>query len=83
MNTVDIVNQMIAERAISVRKDKDGANFVEVPNFKPGDTINVAVRVVEGEKEIFHCLQSGAQVDSVFICQKIADNETLMGCLGG
>ncbi len=34
--------------------------------------------VVEGEKEIFHCLQSGVQVDSVFICQKIADNETLL-----
>ena len=42
---------MLKERAIDVRKQKDGDNFVELPDFRPGDSVNIAVRVVEGEKE--------------------------------
>jgi large subunit ribosomal protein L19 len=51
MNTIDIVNQIAIERAIDFRKQKDGENFAEVPSFREGDTMSVAVRVVEGEKE--------------------------------
>jgi large subunit ribosomal protein L19 len=51
MNTIDIVNQIAIERATNNRKKKDGDNFVEVPAFREGDTVSVAVRVVEGEKE--------------------------------
>ena len=39
MNPLIFVNNMIAEKAIEVRKTKDGENFVEVPDFKPGDTV--------------------------------------------
>lgn len=51
MNTLQTIETMLKERAIDVRKQKDGDNFVEIPEFRPGDTVNVAVRVVEGEKE--------------------------------
>ncbi len=46
-----LVENMSTERAVQARKTKDGENYKELPDFKPGDTINVAVRVVEGEKE--------------------------------
>ncbi len=51
MNAIDIVNEMAKEQAIANRKERDGDKFVEVPEVAPGDTVNVAVRVVEGEKE--------------------------------
>jgi RNA methyltransferase, TrmH family len=34
--------------------------------------------VVEGEKEILHCLQSGVSVDSCFICPEIATNQKVV-----
>lgn len=51
MNALDFVQQINVDRAIEIKKVKDGENFAELPNFKPGDEITVAVRVVEGEKE--------------------------------
>ncbi len=51
MNALDFVQQKNVDRAIEIKKVKDGENFVELPSFKPGDEITVAVRVVEGEKE--------------------------------
>lgn len=51
MNPMTLVENMSTERAVQARKTKDGENYKELPDFKPGDTINVAVRVVEGEKE--------------------------------
>lgn len=51
MNKLEYVNELIAERAKDIKKQKDGNNFVETPDFKPGDVVNVAVRIVEGEKE--------------------------------
>lgn len=51
MNKLKYVNELIAERAKDIKRQKDGNNFVETPNFKAGDVVNVAVRIVEGEKE--------------------------------
>lgn len=51
MNTLNVIETLSKERALQSRKNKDGENFVEIPDFKPGDSVNVAVRVVEGEKE--------------------------------
>ena len=51
MNAIDIVNEMAQERALESRKERDGDKFVDVPEgLAPGDTVNIAVRVVEGEK---------------------------------
>jgi len=51
MNKLTVIETLAKERATEIRRQKDGDNFVEVPNFKPGDTVNVAVRVIEGQKE--------------------------------
>jgi large subunit ribosomal protein L19 len=45
-----IETMAIAESAL-LRKEKNSGEAVVVPSFKPGDTINIAVRVIEGDKE--------------------------------
>jgi large subunit ribosomal protein L19 len=78
MNKLDLVNQMAMERAIGSRKEKDGDNFVEIPQFKAGDTVNVAVRVVEGEKERIQNFKGivlakrGSGINETFLVRKIS-----------
>ena len=79
MNAVDIVNEMIQERAVSVRKESDANNYVEIPEFGPGDTLNIAVRVVEGSKERIQYFKGivigirGASVNKTFTIRKISN----------
>lgn len=79
MNTLDLVNQKYIEQALEARRKKDGDNTVEVPNFKPGDTINVAVRVVEGEKERIQNFKGivigrrGSGINETFLIRKISN----------
>lgn len=51
MDKLELVRKRSHERALEIRKEKDGENFAEVPNFKPGDTVIVGYRVTEGNKE--------------------------------
>lgn len=51
MDKLILMNEMFKEKALSIRKEKDGDAFQERPQFKAGDQINVAVRVSEGNKE--------------------------------
>ncbi len=51
MDKLILMNEMFKEKALSIRKEKDGDSFQERPQFKAGDQINVAVRVSEGNKE--------------------------------
>jgi large subunit ribosomal protein L19 len=51
MDKLILVNEMFKEKALNIRKEKDGDSFVERPQFKAGDQVNVAVRVSEGNKE--------------------------------
>ncbi|ROL61630.1 50S ribosomal protein L19 [Bacteroidetes/Chlorobi group bacterium ChocPot_Mid] len=74
-----IVEEMIRERTIEFRKKKDGDNYVEVPEFRPGDTVNVAVRVVEGDKERIQNFKGvvigmrGAGLNQSFVVRKISN----------
>lgn len=74
-----IVEEMIKERTVEFRKKKDGENFVDVPDFRPGDTVNVAVRVVEGEKERIQNFKGvvigmrGAGLNQSFLVRKISN----------
>ncbi|HEY4612126.1 MAG TPA: 50S ribosomal protein L19 [Bacteroidota bacterium] len=51
----------------------------DIPSFKPGDTVNVHVRVVEGDKERVQQFQGvviskrGAGMNSTFTVRKISD----------
>ena len=79
MNTIELINTMSKERAIEARKTKDGENFVEIPEFRPGDTVNVAVRVVEGEKERIQNFKGivisrrGSGISQSFLVRKISN----------
>ncbi len=79
MNALNLVETMAVERAISSRKEKDGDNYVEIPKFKPGDMVNVSVRVVEGEKERIQIFKGivigrrGAGINQTFLVRKISN----------
>ncbi len=51
----------------------------DLPEFKPGDTVNVHVRVVEGDKERIQQFQGvvirirGAGMNSTFTVRKVSD----------
>lgn len=74
-----LIDSLAKERAIEARKQKDGENFVEIPSFKSGDTVNVAVRVVEGEKERIQNYKGivisrrGCGINQTFTVRKISN----------
>ena len=51
MNKLDYVKNVVVEKIEQFKQQKDGENYSPIPNFKAGDIVNVAVRVIEGEKE--------------------------------
>lgn len=79
MNTVDVINEMLVQRAKDFNKAKEGENYTEIPDFKAGDTIEVAVRVVEGEKERIQKFRGivigkrGSKVNETFRVRKISN----------
>ena len=79
MNTVDAINKMSIERVDNYLKEKDGANYTPVPDFKSGDQINVAVRVIEGEKERVQNFKGivigrkGSGINETFLIRKISN----------
>ena len=79
MNTIDMINQMAIERAEAFRRVKDGESFAAVPSFREGDTVSVAVRVVEGEKERIQIFKGiviglrGSDINKTFTVRKISN----------
>lgn len=79
MNTLNLVETMSIERAIAAKKAKEGDNYIEIPDFKPGDTVNVAVRVVEGDKERIQNFKGivlkrrGSGINQTFLVRKISN----------
>lgn len=51
MTSLQYIEQIAKDRVEATKKEKDGDKYQEMPSFAPGDTVNVAVRVIEGEKE--------------------------------
>lgn len=79
MNAINLVDNMSVERAIDGRRIKDGDNYKEMPVFKAGDTVNVAVRVVEGEKERIQSFKGivlsrrGSGINQTFLVRKVSN----------
>lgn len=48
---LQLIETMAIAEAADLRKKKNNGEAVVVPSFKPGDTVSVAVRVIEGDKE--------------------------------
>ncbi|MGA1414966.1 MAG: 50S ribosomal protein L19, partial [Candidatus Kapaibacteriota bacterium] len=48
---VQLVEQKYVQAAQEVRNQKNESGTFIMPDFRPGDTVNIAVRVIEGEKE--------------------------------
>mgnify|MGYP005855513121 CR=1 FL=1 len=48
---IQLIETMAIAESSDMRKSKNNGEAVSIPNFKPGDTVNVAVRVIEGDKE--------------------------------
>lgn len=79
MTTLEYVNSLSIERADNIRKTKDGDNFKAVPEFREGDTVIVAVRVIEGEKERVQNFKGiviglrGAGINKTFTIRKVSN----------
>ena len=79
MEQMALVESMLTARAIDARKQKDGDNFAEIPDFRPGDTVNVAVRVIEGEKERIQNFKGivigrhGSGTSATFLVRKLSN----------
>lgn len=65
--------------AFEMRKAKAGELSPEMPTFRPGDTVKIAVRVVEGEKERIQNFQGiviarrGSGMNETFRVRKISN----------
>ncbi|MFN9338429.1 MAG: 50S ribosomal protein L19 [Candidatus Kapaibacterium sp.] len=66
-------------KAAEIRATKNDGKPVELPSFRPGDTVNIAVRVIEGEKERIQNFQgiviarSGSGVNETFRVRKVSN----------
>ena len=79
MNIVDEINKSSIEKIDTRLKEKDGVNYAPIPDFKPSDQVNVAVRVVEGEKERIQNFKGivigrrGSGINETFLIRKISN----------
>ena len=76
---VQLVEQKYVQAAHEVLNQKnESGNFI-MPDFRPGDTINIAVRVIEGEKERVQNFQGiviarrGSGINATFRVRKISN----------
>ena len=78
MNYEKFIEEKTIERIENLRKSKDEKN-AQVPHFEPGDTLNIAVRVIEGEKERIQFYKGivlgkrGSGVNQTFTIRKISN----------
>lgn len=73
------IESMAQAEAFEMRKAKAGDLSPEMPAFRPGDTVKIAVRVVEGEKERIQNFQGvviarrGSGINETFRVRKISN----------
>ncbi|MCX6139668.1 MAG: 50S ribosomal protein L19 [Candidatus Kapabacteria bacterium] len=73
------IESLASAEAFELRKAKAGEASIEIPSFRPGDTVKIAVRVVEGEKERIQNFQGvviarrGSGMNETFRVRKISN----------
>jgi large subunit ribosomal protein L19 len=73
-----LTEEMIAQTA-GVRRAKNNDTDVQLPTFRPGDVVNIAVRVIEGEKERVQNFEGiviarrGSGISETFTVRKISN----------
>ncbi len=76
---VQLVEQKYVQAAHEIRNQKNESGVFNMPDFRPGDTVNIAVRVIEGEKERVQNFQGiviarrGSGINATFRVRKISN----------
>jgi large subunit ribosomal protein L19 len=79
MLKVQLVEQKYVQAATEIRNQKSESGKFEMPDFRPGDTVTIAVRVIEGEKERVQNFQGiviarrGSGINATFRVRKISN----------
>ena len=79
MSKILLVEQKYVQAATDVRNIKNESGKFEMPDFRPGDTVIIAVRVIEGEKERIQNFQGivlarrGSGINATFRVRKISN----------
>jgi large subunit ribosomal protein L19 len=79
MKTIQQIEQIAMAQAYEMRKAKAGELSPELPSFRPGDTVKIAVRVIEGDKERIQNFQGvviarrGSGMNETFRVRKISN----------
>ena len=79
MNAIDNLTEKVLERTRASRATRNNGEAVELPNFRPGDVVNVAVRVIEGGKERVQNFEGivlsrrGSGVSETFMVRKVSN----------
>lgn len=79
MNNLKQIEQIAMAQAFEMRKAKAGESSPEMPAFRPGDTVKIAVRVIEGDKERIQNFQGvviarrGSGMNETFRVRKISN----------
>jgi len=79
MSKILLVEQKYVQAATDVRNLKNDSGKFEMPDFRPGDTVIIAVRVIEGEKERIQNFQGivlarrGSGINATFRVRKISN----------
>lgn len=79
MKEIEALAQQVMAGTQESRASRNNGENVEIPNFRPGDVINVSVRVVEGGKERIQHFEGivlsrrGSGVSETFMVRKVSN----------
>lgn len=79
MKEIEALTQQMIARTAESRAARNNGETVQIPTFRPGDVIGVAVRVVEGGKERIQNFEGivlsrrGSGMDETFIVRKVSN----------
>ena len=79
MKEIELLTEEMIAKTAGVRKAKNNDTDVQLPTFRPGDVVNIAVRVIEGEKERVQNFEGiviarrGSGISETFTVRKISN----------